>query len=168
MKLEKRWHLADSESEAQLTNVELALWQAFHAFKNWQETCHFTITDEILSAEDLSILHIIRMRDTVKTIKDICDILNRADIENIKYSTRKLFKKNLIEKQHTSDSRKNIGFTASPLGIKITNQYANLRKSIIEEVSLHNSGKELEDNVKFLNTLTNLYKEFTRILHMQK
>ena len=44
------------------------------------------------------ILHLIRMRDRLKTSSMIANLLNRTDAHNLQYSTRKLIAQKLVTK----------------------------------------------------------------------
>ena len=84
------WHLATNTTELILSDFELSLWRVFNSFTRWQQDCEAAIASDGLIAEEIGILHIIRMGDRPKTIYEIGNFLNRTDMPNIQYTVRAL------------------------------------------------------------------------------
>ena len=114
-----------------VTELEMQLQRVFFSFSHWQEECEKCINDINFSANELVILHMIRMRDNPKTIEDIGIFLNRSDNHNTHYSVKKLFKLGLIVKKKTRQNKKSFSFQITEAGIQNTNTYANIRKNIL-------------------------------------
>ena len=96
--IDKTWHLAKTEEETRLTDFEFHLWRVFYGFMRWQEGCEKVANQTDLTGSELSILHIIRMKDRPKTLNELMRLLNRDDNFNINYSLKKLIKNGLIQK----------------------------------------------------------------------
>jgi predicted MarR family transcription regulator len=88
--LDYRWHLAKSDVEVSTTELEFALMRTFEGFGRWQSECLAGVVDLAASGPENALLHIIRMNERPKTIKDLARMTNRDDVPNIQYSLRKL------------------------------------------------------------------------------
>lgn len=130
--LSKQWHLAENEEEQLITDVELHLWRTFYGFLRWQEDCENCINNFHLTGEDLSVLHIIRMKDRPKTLSEIARLMNREDYHNIKYSIRKLEKLKLL-KSVKSGNQKTLEYQATESGKKDTDSYTKIRREVLIE-----------------------------------
>lgn len=93
--LDRRWHLARTPLEIEVTELEYALMRSFEAFGRWQAECLANVVDFAASGPENALLHIIRMNDRPKSIHDLAHMANREDIPNIQYSLRKLIKGDL-------------------------------------------------------------------------
>lgn len=81
--------LSLAETDKEVTEFERTFWQVIYAFFEWQEMCQKKI-DKKMSAQLLSVFHIMGMKDTAKTVDDISAILNAKDREFIRRKCRKL------------------------------------------------------------------------------
>lgn len=158
----KVWHLSENEDEMKVTEFELLLWRVFHGFLRWQEDCELATNGNALTGNELSILHIIRMKDRPKTANDIARLLNREDMFNITYSIKKLLKLGLIEKSKDTVKR-GVTYQITESGIKNTDDFVKTRKDIL--ISLF--GKEprinLPEVAQELVKIIALYDEAARI-----
>ncbi len=161
-KIDKTWHLAKNEQEVKVTEFEFQLWRVFHGFTRWQEDCQKYVFEETLSANELALLHIIRMNERPKTIYDLSRLLNRDDPNNIQYGITKLIKLNLIEKAKTERSKKAISYQVTEYGIKHTEVYCEARSSILIEL-FNKSDMDIESATKILQQMHALYDEASRI-----
>lgn len=71
------WHLAETDIEKDIADFELALWHLIYSFFNWQEQCQATSSGQKMSAERLSIFHVMGMYDKPKTYEEIAAILQQ-------------------------------------------------------------------------------------------
>jgi predicted MarR family transcription regulator len=156
--LDRTWHLAKSDDEINLTELELQLWRVFSGFLRWQQECERNVNGTNLTGYDLSVLHIIRMKDRPKTIIDVARLLNRDDNFNIQYSIRKLLKMGLIEKGKLENSKSSV-YQVTPAGIKNTNDLASARKQILLEMFIKNADFDLVDVANALGKLKTVYDE---------
>ncbi|WP_245464574.1 winged helix DNA-binding protein, partial [Mesorhizobium sp. M8A.F.Ca.ET.021.01.1.1] len=94
--LDRGWHLARTPLEIDVTEVEYALMRSYEAFGHWQAECLATVIEFSASGPENALLHVIRMNDRPKSVRDLAQMTNRDDIPNIQYSLRKLLKGGLI------------------------------------------------------------------------
>lgn len=156
--IDRHWHLAQTEKELELTDFELQLWRVFFGFLRWQQECERNVNGTNLLGEDLSILHIIRMKDRPKTITDIARLLNRDDTFNIQYSVRKLIKMGLIKSIRISGT-KSANYQITEAGIQNTERYLEARKKILLEKFVNDKANHfhLESVSKTLSKMKSIY-----------
>lgn len=157
------WHLAGDEVEVATTELEFALMRAFEGFGRWQSECLASVSELSASGPENALLHIIRMNDRPKSIKELARLTNRDDIPNIQYSLRKLVGAGLVEKQ--GSGRTGVTYNATEDGILVTDTYSALRRTLlIDEIrSLPGFADKLHDAVRTLNALTGIYEEVARV-----
>ncbi|MFN6976853.1 MAG: winged helix DNA-binding protein, partial [Gemmobacter sp.] len=97
--LDYRWHLAQSAVEVATTELEFALMRTTEGFARWQSECLASVVDLAATGPENAMLHIIRMNDRPKSIKDLARLTNRDDVPNIQYSLRKLIAAGLVRRQ---------------------------------------------------------------------
>lgn len=78
-----------------------------------------------LTGDDVAVLNVIRMGDEPKRLSEIGQLLNRVDVPNMQYATRKLVKAGLIETEGSS-SRKETRYRATDTGHSVTEAFAAL------------------------------------------
>ena len=158
--IDKTWHLAQTEDEIKVTEFELNFWRVFNGFLRWQEECERYANNSRLTASEISILHIIRMKERPKSINDIGRILNRSDNFNIQYSIRKLTKMGLVKKIESSPQHKrSAAYQITDKGLKNTDNLAAMRKKILMSRFIGNSESNLEDMTKTIIRLKAIYDE---------
>ncbi len=163
MSIDKTWHLSTSQEETNLTEFELQLWRVYFGFVRWQQQCELSSSKIDLSADELAILHIVRMRDQPKSNADIGILLNRIDYFNINYTINKLVKKGFIQKENPKSKQKQNRYVVTEKGRKNTDAYSEARKSILNEFSSYMSEMNLDDVAKSLMKMKNFYDEATRV-----
>lgn len=132
------WHLATDEFGVELTDLEYAVMRVYQSFLRWQSECMAGVTGIALSGQENTLMHIIRMHDRPKTIKDLMHLTNRHDTQNIQYDLRKLIKAELIDKY--GSARTGIYYVATPTGIKVCDDYAKLRREVLLEAARNATG----------------------------
>ena len=160
----KTWHLAKNEEETKLTDFEFQLWRVFYGFTRWQEGCERVANQTDLTGSELSLLHIIRMKNRPKTISELTRLLNRSGSAfNINYSIQKLIKHGLIRKLLDENNKKAFSYEITEEGIKNTDAYTALRQTILIEL-FKKKKKELnlEQFTDVLSELIALYEEADR------
>ncbi len=157
-----RWHLADDDVEVASTELEFALMRAFEGFGRWQSECLASVCDLVASGPENAMLHIIRMNDRAKSVKELARLMNRDDIPNIQYSLRKLVGAGLVEKQ--GSGRSGVTYSATEEGRRVTDDYSTLRRALlISEIrSLPGFADRLSEAVRTLNILSGIYEEVSR------
>lgn len=156
------WHLAEDDLGVALTDLEYAVMRTYESFVRWQAECLAAVTGAALTGQENALLHVIRMHDQAKTIKDLLHLTNRQDVPNVQYGLRKLIKLGFIEKQ--GSGRAGVYYEATVEGAKVCDDYAKLRKKLLLEGSKrypafkqhsHSAGAHLE-------LLERLYESVTR------
>ncbi|PWE56313.1 hypothetical protein DEM27_12920 [Metarhizobium album] len=161
--LDRRWHLARTPVEVDVAEIEYALMRAYEAFGRWQSECLASVIDFAASGPENAMLHIIRMNDRPKTIKDLARLANREDIPNIQYSLRKLIAAGLVVRQ--GSGRSGVTYSVTPKGLEVTERYAEIRTSLLIEAvrSVPNFPQKLEEATRTLELLTGIYEQVARI-----
>ena len=80
-----------------------------------------------LTGDDVAVLNVVRMGDEPKRLSEIGQLLNRVDVPNLQYATRKLVRAGLIETEGSS-SRKETRYRATATGHSVTEAYAALAR----------------------------------------
>jgi predicted MarR family transcription regulator len=127
--IQHRWHLAMDDFSVEVTDLEYAVMRAYQSFVRWQSECMASVTDTLLSGQENALLHIIRMHERPKTIKDLLHLTNRQDSANMQYELRKLIKAELVEKYGTA--RTGIYYIATAGGIQVCDDFAKLRSDVL-------------------------------------
>jgi len=157
----KPWHLALDTKEIEVTDFELILWRVFYGFLRWQEDCELSVNNTGLTGHELSVLHIIRMKDRPKSIRDIARLLNREDTFNLTYSIKKLLKLGLIEK--AISTAKKSAYQITEAGIKNTDIMAKARREILISIFKKDPQIALPEITKELIKVIAIYDEAGRI-----
>ena len=161
--VDKTWHLAKNEEETKLTDFEFQLWRVFYGFTRWQEGCERVANQTDLTGSELSLLHIIRMKNRPKTISELTRLLNRSGSAfNINYSIQKLIKNGLIRKLVDENNKKAFSYEITEKGIKNTDAYTALRRNILIELLKKKKELNLERFTDVLSELIALYEEADR------
>lgn len=163
VKLDKSWHLAQGEFEVEVTEFELQLWRVFFGFIRWQQQCETSVNTTDLNANELAVLHIIRMKEKPKTIYDIGRLLNRDDTFNIHYNVKKLLKMGLIEKtKFAQGGKRTVAYQVTPAGIENTDAYTEVRQNILIDMMRNENDLNLPKITKILSKLKAIYDEADR------
>lgn len=120
------WHLSRTETERRLTDFEFGLERLAQAYYRWKAACLAAVCDVPLTGDDVAVLNVVRMGDEPKRLSEIGQLLNRVDVPNLQYATRKLVRAGLIETEGSS-SRKETRYRATVTGRSVTEAYAALR-----------------------------------------
>jgi predicted MarR family transcription regulator len=119
------WHLARNDAERRLSDFEFALERLAQAYYRWKASCLAAVCEVPLTGDDVAVLNVIRMGDEPKRLAEVGQLLNRVDVPNLQYATRKLVRAGLIET--SSASRKETRYRATARGRNVTEDYAALR-----------------------------------------
>lgn len=158
--LDKHWHLAESDYEVDLTELEFSILRVAAAFERWRADCMACSFDYALSGADTAVLHVIRMHDRPKSISEIGRLLNRDDLSNLQYGVRKLSNAGVIKKAGNSDSKKGVTYVVTKLGCEITDKFALFRRELLFSLTQSMSTQiNLEDVSKVLNLMAGIYDQ---------
>ena len=163
--LNRTWHLAKDSHQVAVAEFEYSLLRAFEAFGHWQSECLAAVSGLTVSGSDNAILHVIRMKDRPKGIKEIARLTNRDDLPNLQYSIRKLQQEKLIEKTGSSAKRKGVTYQVTDLGRQVTEQYAELRAKLLINFtkSVGNLENDLTHTSLTLDLMAGIYEQAARI-----
>src|ERR1700761_5473834 len=124
------WHLARTETQRQLSEFEFRLERLAQAYYRWKASCLAAVCDVPLTGDDVAVLNVVRMGDEPKRLSEVGQLLNRVDVPNLQYATRKLVRAGLIETEGYS-SRKETRYRATEQGRAVTEAYAEFRAATL-------------------------------------
>ncbi|MDO8311043.1 MAG: winged helix DNA-binding protein [Sideroxyarcus sp.] len=161
--LDYRWHLAQSATEVATTELEFALMRTFEGFGRWQSECLANVCDLAATGPENALLHIIRMNERPKSMKDLARLTNRDDVPNIQYSLRKLLGAGLVLRKGAG--RSGVSYEVTELGRKVTEDYGALRRRLLIGAIANVPGfaGRLEEATRSLNLLSGIYEEIARV-----
>lgn len=160
---DKRWHLAESDIEVETTELEFAVMRTFESFGRWQTECLASVIEFAASGPENALLHVIRMNDRPKSIKELARLMNRDDIPNIQYSLRKLIAADLVIRH--GSARSGVTYSTTELGRDVTERYAVIRQALLIEsiAGVENFAGRLKEATRTLNLLAGIYEEVSRM-----
>ncbi len=159
---DRRWHLAQSPVEIDTVELEFALMRAFEGFGRWQSECLASVSEVAATGPENAMLHVIRMNERPKTLKELARLTNRDDVPNMQYSLRKLIGAGLVIRRGAG--RAGVTYEVTELGRKVTDDYGELRRRLLIEAiaSLPGFAERLQDATRTLNLLSGIYEEIAR------
>ena len=160
--LDRRWHLAKSATEVDTTELEFALMRAFEGFGRWQTECLASVCDLAATGPENAMLHIIRMNERPKSLKEIARLMNRDDVPNIQYSLRKLLAAGLIVRQGAG--RSGVSYDCTDAGRRVSEEFAVVRRNLLlaEIADVPGFAQRLAEASRTLNLLSGIYEEVAR------
>lgn len=154
------WHLARTETERRLSDFEFRLERLAQAYYRWKASCLAAVCDAPLTGDDVAVLNVVRMGDEPKRLSEIGQLLNRVDVPNLQYATRKLVRAGLIETEGSS-SRKETRYRATARGHSVTEAYATLRAETLPPMldALDGWAAKSETAGVYLDLISSLYAQ---------
>jgi predicted MarR family transcription regulator len=161
--LDYRWHLAQSAEEVDATELEFSLMRAFEGFGRWQSECLASVIDLAATGPENALLHIIRMNERPKSVKELARLTNRDDVPNIQYSLRKLIGAGLVVRKGAG--RSGVTYDVTELGWQVTNDYGAVRRRLLiaQIAAMPGFSARLADATGTLNLLSGIYEEIARV-----
>lgn len=161
--LDRRWHLAETAIEVDATELEFSLMRTFESFGRWQAECLRGAIDLPASGPENAMLHVIRMNDRPKSVKDLARLTNRDDIPNIQYSLRKLIGAGLVVR--SGSGRSGVTYSVTEKGRDVTDRYAEIRRALLIAAIEAVPGFEtrLAEARRTLELLSGLYDQAARV-----
>jgi predicted MarR family transcription regulator len=158
------WHLARTETERRLTDFEFGLERLAQAYYRWKAACLAAVCDVPLTGDDVAVLNVVRMGDEPKRLSQIGQLLNRVDVPNLQYATRKLMRAGLIETEGSS-SRKETRYRATATGHSVTEAYAALRAATLPPMleALDGWAAKSEMTSSHLDLISSLYAQAAQV-----
>lgn len=156
--LDRRWHLATDPHSTAVAEFEHTILQLAESFNRWNVEVQACGTGDVMAQPDISILHVIRMRDRPKSLSDVVKFMNRDDSANIQYSLRKLERAGLIEKLPRA-SKRQTSYVVTEKGRRATDAFAALREQILLPLTsaLHETHLSLEEATKTMQMMIGIY-----------
>jgi predicted MarR family transcription regulator len=158
-----RWHLSKHGDEVDTTELEFALMRAFEGFGRWQSECLASVVDLAATGPENAMLHIIRMNERPKSIKELARLTNRDDVPNIQYSLRKLIGAGLVIRKGAG--RSGVTYEVTERGRQVTDDYGAVRRRLLiaQIEDLPGFSARLADATRTLNLLSGIYEEAARV-----
>jgi predicted MarR family transcription regulator len=158
------WHLARTETERRLSDFEFGLERLAQAYYRWKAACLAAVCDVPLTGDDVAVLNVVRMGDEPKRLSEIGQLLNRVDVPNLQYATRKLVRSGLIETEGSS-SRKETRYRATATGRSVTEAYAALRAATLPPMleALDGWAAKSETTSIQLDLISSLYAQAAQV-----
>jgi predicted MarR family transcription regulator len=158
------WHLARTETERRLSDFEFGLERLAQAYYRWKAACLAAVCDVPLTGDDVAVLNVVRMGDEPKRLSEIAQLLNRVDVPNLQYATRKLVRSGLIETEGSS-SRKETRYRATATGRSVTEAYAALRAATLPPMleALDGWAAKSETTSVHLDLISSLYAQAAQV-----
>lgn len=158
------WHLARTETERRLCDFEFGLERLAQAYYRWKAACLAAVCDVPLTGDDVAVLNVVRMGDEPKRLSEIGQLLNRVDVPNLQYATRKLVRSGLIETEGSS-SRKETRYRATATGHSVTEAYATLRAATLPPMldALDGWAAKSETTSIHLDLISSLYAQAAQV-----
>jgi predicted MarR family transcription regulator len=158
------WHLARTETERRLSDFEFGLERLAQAYYRWKAACLAAVCDVPLTGDDVAVLNVVRMGDEPKRLSEIGQLLNRVDVPNLQYATRKLTRAGLIETEGNS-SRKETRYRVTAIGRAVTEAYAALRAATLPPMidALEGWAAKSEATSAQLDLISSLYAQAAQI-----
>jgi predicted MarR family transcription regulator len=162
-------YMTQAAESAAVTRCELAMIRAAEAFQRWAFFLHRSVSGTALSANDIYLLHSIRMRGGAQNLSELLLFLNRSDVSTIQYSLRKIEQHGLIERV-VGNSKREAGYRLTESGMAATDAYARVREEILIALTAEVSGFEsaLQTAAAALERLTGLYDQSTQTVLNRK
>ena len=162
-------YMTGSDDASSLTRCELAMIRANEAFARWAFFLHKGVSGTTLGAQDVYLLHSIRMRGGAQNLSELLLFLNRNDVSTIQYSLRKIGQAGLIERI-TGNSRREAGYRLTEKGDQATRDYADLREDILVALvnDINGMKQALESAAAAMERLTGLFDQSTQTVLNRK
>ena len=161
--LDYLWHLAQTAPEVDATELEFSLMRAFEGFGRWQSECLASVVELSATGPENALLHIIRMNERPKSVKDLARLTNRDDVPNIQYSLRKLIGAGLVLRKGAG--RSGVTYEVTDEGKRVTDAFGALRRRLLIGAieNLPGFSDRLAEAARTLNLLSGIYEEVARV-----
>lgn len=159
------WHMGKTEEELKFVDFEFLFWRTYYSWIRWQEDCQNAISDDYLTAYELAILHVTRMKERPKTVYEVARLLNRDDIPNLQYGIKKLIDLKYLEKVDVKDGpKKAIAYQATQKGIDNTNAFAKAREELLVQMLRDYKALDVsfDEANKVLTLMKSMFEEASR------
>ncbi|MBB4305481.1 putative MarR family transcription regulator [Rhodobium orientis] len=153
-------HLAAGSAPA-LSELEFALTMSNNAFHRWMVRCMSAAGHPGLGPLDILVLHIVNHRDRVKTLADLCLVLNIEDTHTVVYAIRKLEAAGLVASGKRG-KEKTVAITEEGAGACAA--YRDIREALLADAvaSIGFDQEEISKLATLLRALSGHYDQAAR------
>jgi predicted MarR family transcription regulator len=153
------------EAAALVTRLELAVHRLQQSMDRWTSELHHMVGPRAMSANDVGVLHAVRMLSGDPDISALARFLNRFDNANIQYSLKKLEEFELLERIADKPSRKT-RYRVTEAGRSVSDRFSHFRRHILVN-ELERDGALLADIPQIaenLDSLRTLLEQKTQLI----
>ncbi|MFI0848398.1 MarR family transcriptional regulator [Mesorhizobium sp. IMUNJ 23232] len=156
--------MASSDVESRLSDFEFRLERLTQAYYRWKAACFAAVCEVPLTGDDVALINVVNIGSEPKRLSEVGQLLNRVDIPNLQYATRKLVRAGLIETEGSS-SRKETRYRTTAKGQAAAAAYAALRGETLPPMldALDEWVANLEKTGKRMDLLASLYGQAAQI-----
>lgn len=157
-------HLARTDIESRLSDFEFRLERLTQAYYRWKAACFAAVCEVPLTGDDVALVNVVGLGNEPKRLSEVGQLLNRVDIPNLQYATRKLVRTGLIETEGNS-SRKETRYRITAKGRAVATAYAALRGETLPPMlnALDEWEANLEKTGIHMDLLASLYGQAAQI-----
>ncbi|MFT5133113.1 MAG: putative MarR family transcription regulator, partial [Gammaproteobacteria bacterium] len=152
--------LSTTEEELLVTDFEFSLLCLSEAFRRWIISCTQQVGGSEFSQLDALVLHVVRFRDSPKSISEISHFLSREDPSAIQYSLRKLEGADCVKKV-AGLAKRETRYLVTEKGHQQTEHYAQIRRDILIRI-LNSFTREkgyMEDLMDKITVMAGVYDQ---------
>lgn len=152
--------LSTTEEELLVTDFEFSLLCLSEAFRRWIVSCSQQVGGSEFGLLDALVLHVVRFRDTAKSISEIAHFLSREDPSAIQYSLRKLEAGECVVKV-AGLAKRETRYEVTEKGFEQTERYAEIRRDILIRVlnSFTREKDYMEDLMDKITVMAGVYDQ---------
>jgi predicted MarR family transcription regulator len=158
-------YMSQDAMAAVLTRLELGITRLSEAFASWALELQKHVSGKQLSFQEVSLLHCTRLRGGTTTLAEMMIFQHRHDIAAINYSLRKLEHQGLI-KRVKGPYRREVGYTVTELGRKVTDAYGQLRQQVLVQLCKDVVGMQAATNdaAAVMERMIGIYDQATQAI----
>jgi predicted MarR family transcription regulator len=125
--------LSTTEEELLVTDFEFSLMCLSEAFRRWIVSCTQQVGNAEFGLLDALVLHVVRFRETPKSISEISHFLSREDPSAVQYALRKLETAECVVKV-AGLAKRETRYQVTEKGLEQTERYAEIRRDVLIRV----------------------------------
>ena len=152
--------LSTTEEELLVTDFEFSLLCLSEAFRRWIVSCSQQVGGSEFGLLDALVLHVVRFRDSPKSISEISHFLSREDPSAIQYALRKLEAAECVKKV-AGLAKRETRYLVTDKGQEQTEHYAQIRRDILIRI-LNSFTREkgyMEDLMDKITVMAGVYDQ---------
>jgi predicted MarR family transcription regulator len=157
-------YATNSDTEAAVTRLELALLRTNESFTRWNMEGHNGLVHRSLHYPDIALLHGIRMRGSRTTLFELMHFFGRHDASNVQYSLKKLEADDLVRKEVEPGKKRDVNYVLTEKGRVVTQAYADLRIDVLMPLvtEINDAVDRVNQCAQVLERLLGIYEQATQ------